>query len=261
MPKLAANLTTMFTEDDFLDRFAAAAACGFQAVEFLFPYAFAADVVSARLKAAGLAQALFNMPPGDWEAGERGVAALPGREAEFAAGIDTALRYARALDCRQVHCLAGLVADEAARPAMRETYLRNLATAAARCKAQGVRLLIEPINSHDMPGYFLSHSWQAREIVETVGSDNLFLQYDCYHMQIMEGDLLKTIEANLDIIRHFQIAGVPDRHEPDTGEICYPFLFAALDRLGYDGWWGCEYVPAAGTREGLGWARPWGIGI
>lgn len=260
MPKLAANLSMMFTEHDFPDRFAAAADAGFQGVEYLFPYEWPAAALAARLDAAGLKQVLFNMPPGDWAAGERGIAALPGRETEFEAGVTQALDYAEALNCEQIHCMAAVAGADADRAAMRKAYIGNLRVAAEACAARGKRLLIEPINNRDMPGYFLNHSAEARAIIDEVGGDNVFLQYDLYHMQIMEGDLLKTIEANLDIIRHFQIAGVPDRHEPDNGEVNYPYLFAELDRRGYDGWWGCEYRPAGPTEDGLGWARDYGIG-
>ncbi len=261
MPALAANLSMMFNEYEFLDRFAAAARVGFKGVEYLFPYQWPAKDIAARLSESRLEQVLFNMPPGDWDAGERGIAALPGRESEFEAGVAQALDYAAALGCTRVHCMAGLADERADRAAMQETYLRNLRFAAAACGERGVRLLIEPINTRDMPGYFLNRSAQALQVIDAVGSDNLFLQYDVYHMQIMEGDLLKTIESIGDSIAHFQIAGVPDRHEPDTGEVNYPFLFAKLDARGYDGWWGCEYRPAGRTEDGLGWARPYGVDV
>jgi hydroxypyruvate isomerase len=260
MPKFAANLSMLFTEVDFPERFAAAAAAGFEGVEFLFPYAWSADDLAGRLHEAGLAQVLFNLPPGDWEAGERGLAAIPGRQGEFRDGVGRAIEYARVLGCSQVHCMAGVATPDLDGAAMEEAYVDNLGWAAAACAEAGVRLLIEPLNDRDVPGYLLSGSDQARRVIEAVNSDNLFLQFDVYHMQIMEGDLATSIAANMDIIHHFQIAGVPDRHEPSRGEVNYPFLFAHIDALGYDGWIGCEYRPAAATADGLGWLAPWGIG-
>ncbi|MDQ2694847.1 MAG: hydroxypyruvate isomerase [Pseudomonadota bacterium] len=260
MPRFSANLSLLFNEVEFLDRFEAAARAGFEGVEYLFPYAWPAEELAERLSRHGLTQALFNLPPGDWEAGERGIAALPGRESEFQDSVGTAIAYAKALGCRRVHAMAGLVAEGADRERMQETYLNNLRFAAAACAGHGIRLLIEAINTRDMPGYFLNHSWQARRIIEAVGGDNLFFQYDFYHMQIMEGNLAATVAANWDIIGHFQLAGVPGRHEPDNGEIHYPFLFELLDTKGYDGWIGCEYRPRTTTLEGLGWGRAYGIG-
>ncbi len=260
MPKFAANLSMMFNEADFLERFEAAARAGFKGVEFLFPYAWPAAELAERLARHGLTQVLFNLAPGDWDAGERGIAVLPGREGEFQDTVGKALEYAGTLGCTRLHAMAGLAPGDAGRTAMEKTYIENLRFAAGACAERGVHLLIEPINSHDMPGYFLNFSAQARRIIEEVNSDNLFLQYDIYHMQIMEGDLAATIGANLGIIRHFQLAGVPGRHEPSVGEINYPFLFDFIDEKGYEGWIGCEYRPRAGTGEGLGWARPYGIG-
>ena len=260
MPKFAANLSMMFNEVDFLDRFKAAADVGFKGVEYLFPYAWPAADLKDRLDDNGLVQALFNMPPGDWDAGERGIAALPGRQSEFQDGVGRALEYADILGCAQIHAMAGIMPADADEEAYLETYVENLRFAAAACGKAGLRLLIEPINTRDMPGYFMNRSGQALQVIETVGSDFLFLQYDIYHMQIMEGSLATTIEANRDIIRHFQIAAVPGRNEPDGGEINYPFLFRHIDALGYDGWTGLEYKPRAGTVEGLGWAKEYGIG-
>jgi hydroxypyruvate isomerase len=255
MPRFAANLTMMFTELPFLDRFAAAAEAGFSGVEYLFPYAFEADILASRLQKNGLTQVLHNLPAGDWAAGERGIAILPDRVHAFRAGIDEAIAYAHALGCSQLNCLAGL-APAGADPAVLEaTLIANLAYAAGRLKAAGIRLLIEPINTFDMPGFFLNTTMQAREIIAKTGSDNIFVQYDIYHMQIMEGDLARTIEANLPAIAHIQLADNPGRHEPGTGEINFPFLFNHLDRIGYGGWVGCEYKPRAGTPEGLGWLR------
>ena len=260
MPNFAANLSMMFQEVGFLDRFAAAADAGFRAVEYLFPYDHEPAELAARLQRFGLRQVLFNLPPGDWATGERGLAALPGREAEFAAGVDRGLDYARALGCTQVHAMAGIPPVGIAPADAEATYIANLHAAAARLAAHGIRLLIEPINTRDMPGYFLTTPEQARGVVAQAGSDNLFLQMDLYHCQIMGGDLSARIEANLPAIRHFQIAGVPGRHEPDTGEIDYRHLFELIDGLGYDGWIGCEYRPRGDTAAGLGWAAPYGIG-
>jgi len=263
MIRLAANLSMMFTEHAFLDRFEAAASAGFRAVEYLFPYAFEADELRRRLDAHGLSQALFNLPPGDWEAGERGLACLPGREEEFRQSVDLALSYAARLDCPRLHAMAGLLpdgADAATIQAHQDTYVRNLRFAAAACAKAGKTLLIEPINGRDMPGFFLSGQAQARAIVERVGADNLKVQFDLYHCQIVEGDLIRTLEAQFAHIGHVQIAGVPQRHEPDRGEVNYGAVLRRLDELGYDGWVGCEYRPAGETRAGLGWAKAYGIG-
>ena len=257
MPRFAANLTMMFNEVDFLDRFEAAARAGFEAVEYLFPYEYEKDDLAERLRRNGLTQALHNLPAGDWDAGERGIACLPDRVGEFQDGVGKAIEYATALGCRQVNCLAGTEPEGADGDALRETFVGNLRFAAAKLQEAGMRLLTEPINTRDIPGFYLRHTAQARSIIEEVGSDNLSLQYDVYHMQIMEGDLTPTIEANLDAIRHVQIADNPGRNEPGTGEINYPFLFRALDRLGYDGWVGCEYKPLTTTEAGLGWAEPY----
>lgn len=253
MPAFCANLTMLFTELPFLDRFEAAAKAGFKGVEFLFPYEFPADVLAARLKEHGLSQALHNMPAGNWAAGERGIAILPDRVEEFRAAVETTMAYATALGCPNVNCLAGIAPAGADRALLETTLIANLRFAAEALKGAGVRLLIEPINSMDIPGFFLNTSAQALDIVERVGSDNLFLQYDIYHMQIMEGDLARTMEKHLAMIPHIQIADNPGRHEPGTGEINYPFLFAHLDRIGYRGWVGCEYRPKTTTEAGLGW--------
>lgn len=255
MPKFSANLSMLFTEHDFLDRFDAAARAGFAAVEYVGPYEYAPEAVAARLKKNGLTQALFNLPPGDWGRGERGIGVLPDRVEEFRASVDTAITYARALGCSQVNCLAGIAPADANRAALEETFVKNLSYAAGKLKENGIRLLIEMINTRDIPGFFLTNTRQALAILERVGSDNLYLQYDIYHMQIMEGDLARTIEANLSRIAHIQLADNPGRHEPGTGEINYPFLYQHIDRIGYSGWIGAEYKPAAGTAEGLGWFR------
>jgi hydroxypyruvate isomerase len=248
----------MFNEMEFLARFSAAAEAGFTAVEFLFPYDHPKSELAARLREAGLEQVLFNLPPGDWNAGERGVAALPGRESEFRAGLATALEYAEALGCPRLHAMAGVVPKGVDLAQCEAVYVDNLRFAARAARSAGVELLIEPINARDMPGYFLNRTDQACRIIEAVGQDNLFLQYDVYHAQISEGFLVETFRANRDRIRHIQIAGVPGRGEPDAQqEINYPFFFAAIDAAGYDGWFGCEYRPRAGTVEGLGWLAPY----
>ncbi|SFT91050.1 2-oxo-tetronate isomerase [Mesorhizobium sp. YR577] len=255
MPKFSANLSMLFGEHDFLDRFDAAARAGFQGIEYIGPYDHAPDVVAARLKKNGLSQVLFNLPPGDWAKGERGIAVLPERVEEFRAGVDKAITYAKALGCPQVNCLAGIAPAGVDRATLEDVFVENLKYAASRLKEAGIRLLIEPINTLDIPGFFLTNTKQALALIEKVSSDNLYLQYDIYHMQIMEGDLARTIEANLGRIAHIQLADNPGRHEPGTGEINYPFLYEHLDRIGYAGWVGAEYKPKAGTDEGLGWFR------
>jgi hydroxypyruvate isomerase len=257
MPRFAANLSMMFQEVPFLDRFAAARAAGFTGVEFLFPYDFAKEEIAGRLRAAGLAQALFNTVPGDWGKAERGLACLPGREDEFQAGVDKALDYAAALGCPTIHCMAGLRPTEVPDETLEATYVANLATAAAKAAGQGVTVVIEPINTRDIPGFFLNYQRQARKVIERVGAANLKLQLDLYHCQIMEGDLAMHIRDFADITGHMQIAGVPERHEPDVGEINYPYLFELIDKVGYSGWVGCEYRPRGRTEDGLGWFRPW----
>lgn len=257
MPRFAANLSMMYQEHAFLDRFAAAAADGFRAVEFLFPYAHPAAEVAARLRGAGVANVLFNFPPGNWDAGERGMAAIPGREAEFAATVAKALQYAMALDCPRLHVMAGIPAKDADRAACRATYVANLRLAAAAAAKSGREVLIEPINTRDMPGYFLNRQDEAHRIREEVGAPNLKVQLDLYHCQIMEGDLAAKIRRDIAHVGHVQVAGVPERHEPDRGEVNFPFLFDLLDEVGYRGWIGCEYRPRAGSSAGLGWVRRW----
>lgn len=257
MPRLAANLSMMYTEFDFLDRFAAAAEDGFRGVEFLFPYDWPAEALAERLRAAGPVQVLFNLHPGDWDAGERGLAALPGREAAFRDTVEQAIGYAQALGCPRLHCMAGIVPPDLSRSDAAHTYVHNLKFAAAEAAKAGLTVLIEPINSRDMPGYFLNTPMQAVEILDAVGADNLKLQLDVYHTQIMQGDLVPTFRRLRSLIGHVQIADTPGRHEPGTGEINYPFVLAAFDAAGYDGWVGCEYRPKAGTRAGLGWAKGW----
>ncbi|MBI3451559.1 MAG: hydroxypyruvate isomerase [Rhodospirillales bacterium] len=255
MPKFAANLTMLFNEVDFLDRFALAAQAGFKGVEYLFPYAYPKQQLADRLKQNGLVQVLHNLPAGAWDKGERGIACLPDRVNEFRDGVGKAIEYATALGCKQVNCLAGVAPASAAYEKLRETLGANLKYAAGELKAAGIRLLIEPINTRDIPNFYLNTTRQTLGIMADVGADNLWLQYDAYHMQIMEGDLAHTIETNLARIAHVQIADNPGRHEPGTGEINYGFLFGHLERIGYRGWVGCEYKPADKTQAGLGWMK------
>jgi len=257
MSKLAANLTMLFGEVDFLERFKAAADAGFRGVEFLFPYAYDAQALKQRLRDHKLVQVLHNLPAGNWAGGERGIACLPGREDEFKAGVAQAIAYANVLECDRVNCLAGIPPQTVEPSAARATFVANLQYAAPLLKSAGIKLLIEPINTRDVPGFFLSGTRQAIEIIEAVGSDNLWLQYDIYHMQIMEPPVAATIERELPRIAHMQLADVPGRHEPGTGEMDYPSLLSLIDRLGYTGWIGCEYVPAAKTVDGLAWTKPY----
>jgi hydroxypyruvate isomerase len=259
VPKYAANLSFIFQEVDFLDRFAAAAACGFKAVEYLSPYEHPREVIAERLNRHGLEQALFNTPAGNWAAGERGTAALPGREQEFRDGVEQALAYAKATNCRLVHAMAGVLPASVNRIEAERVYVANLRFAAERAAGDGVTVVIEPINTRDIPGYFLNKTTQAMSVIDRVGHSNLRLQLDLYHVQIMEGDLAHRIRALAGHYPHVQIAGNPGRHEPDVGEINYPFLFDLFDEIGYSGWIGCEYRPKGETRAGLGWARRYGI--
>ena len=255
MPRFSANLSMLFGEHEFLDRFDAAARAGFKGVEYIGPYDHAPEVVAARLKKNGLTQVLFNLPAGDWGKGERGIAVLPDRVPEFRQGVARAITYAQALGCQQVNCLAGIAPAGVERRVLEDVFVENLAFAAEKLEQAGVRLLIEPINTRDIPGFFLNYSDQALALIDRVGSKNLYLQYDIYHMQIMEGDLARTMEANLSRIAHIQLADNPGRHEPGTGEINYPFLYDHIHRLAYSGWIGAEYKPMAGTEQGLGWFR------
>jgi len=260
MPRFAANLSMMYTEHAFLDRFAAAARDGFRAVEYLFPYAFERAEIAQRLADHGLAQVLFNAPPGDFDAGERGIACLPGREAEFRrAFVEQALPYASALRCPRVHVMAGLAPEDGDPAALRATYIGNLAWAAGQAAGAGIDVLIEPINTRDIPRYVLNRQDDAHAIVAEVGAANLKVQMDLYHCQIVEGDLATKLRRYLPTGRvgHLQIAGVPQRHEPDVGELHHPYLFELIDELGWDGHIGCEYRPRAGTTAGLGWFAPW----
>jgi 2-dehydrotetronate isomerase len=268
MPRFAANLTMLYPEHDFLDRFAAAASDGFSGVEYLFPYAYSAVDIATALRANGLQQVLFNAPPGDWEGGERGIACLPGRENEFREGMHEALSYAEALACKRIHVMAGLLTPDLSRDDARATYVANVRWAAALAQTHGLDLLIEPINHRDMPGYFLNRQAQAHDLLAEIGSPQVKVQFDLYHCQVSEGDLASKIRLYLPTGRvgHFQIAGVPQRHEPDVGELNYPYLFAVIDEVsrqcGWNGWIGCEYRPARGARAGgtsagLGWLAPY----
>ncbi|MGD0674857.1 MAG: hydroxypyruvate isomerase [Polyangiaceae bacterium] len=256
MLKFAANLTMLFGELDFLDRFEAAARAGFRGVEYLFPYPYELETLQDALRRHGLEQVLHNLPAGDWAAGERGVACHPDRVAEFQDGVARAIHYASALGCKQVNCLSGIAPKGVPESKVRDTFIANLKFAADKLAAAGVRLLIEPINTRDIPGFYLCHTSQAIEIMDAVASPNLWLQYDIYHMQVMEGDLAATMATNWSRIAHLQIADNPGRHEPGTGEVNYSFLFQFIEKLGYPGWIGCEYKPETTTVAGLRWAGP-----
>jgi hydroxypyruvate isomerase len=255
MPKFAANLTMLFTEVPFLDRFERAAQAGFTAVEFLFPYAYPAQEIRQRLDANGLTLVLHNLPAGDWDAGERGIACHPGRVAEFCDGVAQAIVYAQALGVKQLNCLVGKAPAGVPDELLRQTLVENLRFAAAELKKAGLRLLIEPINTFDIPGFYINRTVQAVAILDQVGADNAFVQYDIYHAQRMEGELAATMQKFLPRIGHIQLADNPGRNEPGSGEINYPFLFAHLERIGYEGWIGCEYKPATSTEAGLDWRQ------
>ena len=259
MIKLAANLTMLYNEVDFLERFDAAAKSGFTGVEYLFPYAYPKEELVERLTKHKLRQVLHNLPAGDWAAGERGIACHPGRVGEFQEGVGTAIDYAQALGCKQINCLAGIAPAGADREKVRGTFVANLRFAAEKLGAAGIKLLIEPVNTYDIPGFWLSRTQQALDVIRDVGSNNLHLQYDIYHMQRMEGELASTIKAHLPQIAHVQLADNPGRNEPGTGEINYRFLFGFLDAIGYDGWIGCEYKPKGKTIDGLGWRAAHGV--
>ena len=257
MPHFAANLTMLFTELPFLDRFKAAAGAGFGAVEFLFPYDFAKSDIAAALNDHGLKLALHNLPAGDWARGERGIACHPDRVQEFRAGVERAIEYSQALDCPRVNCLAGILPAGVARDAAQGVLIENLRYAAEKLEAADIGLLLEPVNSRDIPGFFVDRPSFGFSILSAVGAKNLKLQYDIYHAQVMEGDLANTIERELEQIGHIQLADNPGRNEPGTGEINYPYLFRHIDELGYAGWIGCEYKPKTTTTEGLGWVHPY----
>ena len=253
MPKFAANLTMLFNEVDFLARFDAAAKAGFRGVEYLFPYPFPKEALAEQLARNGLTQVLHNLPAGDWAKGERGIACIPGRETEFREGVSQALTYAKAFGCRQLNCLVGVKPKDAEPGAARRALVGNLRFAARELESAGIRLLVEPINTYDIPGFYLSRTDETLKLFDEVGERNLWLQYDIYHMQRSEGELAATIEGLLPRIAHIQIADNPGRNEPGTGEINYDFLFRRIHEIGYDGWIGGEYKPKTTTVEGLGW--------
>lgn len=255
MPQFAANLTMLWNEIDFLDRFEKAAQAGFKGVEYLFPYAYPAEQVAERLHKHDLTQALHNLPAGDWAKGERGIAVLPDRVGEFQDSVGTAIAYAKVLGTKTLNVLCGLTPKDVAPETVHETLVANLKFAAAELKKAGIPFVAEAINTRDMPGFHLTNTKQAMALFDEVGADDIFFQYDIYHMQIMEGDLVTTIRAQLPRIKHVQLADNPGRHEPGTGEINYPFVLKALDEAGYTGWVGCEYKPKTTTDEGLGWLK------
>jgi hydroxypyruvate isomerase len=259
MPRIAANLSMLFNEVPFLDRFEAAAKAGFTAVEFLFPYDYKAADLRSRLDGNVLRLVLHNLPPGDWANGERGIGCHPDRVGEFRDGVGRAIEYATALGAPQLNCLAGIAPKDVSADKLRATFVANLRFAAENLKAAGIKLLIEPINFFDIPGFYLNRTQQALDLIAEVGSDNLYLQYDIYHAQRMEGELADTIKANLGKIAHMQLADNPGRNEPGTGEINYRFLFGWLDAIGYQGWIGCEYKPKTTTEAGLGWRAAHGV--
>ena len=254
MTRFSANLSLLFTEVDFPDRFEQAARAGFKAVEYMFPYSWKKEELAERLQRYGLQQVLFNLPAGHWADGERGIACLSDREGEFREGCGRAIEYAKALKCSLINCIVCKAPDEAPEKA-RQTLVDNLRFAAAALEKEKIRLLVEPLNPLDFPGFYLYGTHEALQLIEEVGHPNLWLQYDIYHMQIMEGNLMRTIEANLSRIAHIQIADNPGRHEPGTGEINFPNIFRFLDHLGYEGWIGCEYKPLGRTEEGLDWMK------
>ena len=258
MPKFAANLTMLFNELEFTERFEAAAKAGFHGVEYLFPYAYPKEQLAETLGRHGLTQVLHNLPAGDWAHGERGIAVLPDRVGEFQDGVGMAIDYAKALGCTQLNCLAGIRPDGVTEEKVLDTLVGNLRFAADQLKAAGIRLVVEAINTYDIPGFYLCGTQQILDVIAATRSENIFLQYDIYHMQRMEGELGATLEKHLPRIAHIQLADNPGRHEPGTGEINYPFLFRLLDRLGYQGWIGLEYKPLTTTTEGLGWLKAMG---
>lgn len=257
MPKFSANLTMMFNEVEFLSRFERASLAGFKAVEYMFPYEWAKEQLADELESHELEQVLFNLPAGDWAGGERGIACIPGRENEFKDGVELAIAYAKALQCPAINCLVGLTPEGIAAGKVRQTLVDNLQFAATALEKNGVRFLIEMLNHNAIPGFYLVRTQEALQLLEEVNHPNLRLQYDVYHMQIMEGNLIDTLSAHISRIGHIQIADNPGRHEPGTGEINFPNVFAAIDAAGYNGWIGCEYIPAGTTEEGLRWFKPY----
>lgn len=257
MPKFSANLSMLFTEVDFMERFERAARAGFRAVEYMFPYPYDVKLIADALKTYGLKQVLFNLPAGKWEAGERGIALLAERKSEFEDGVGAAIHYANALDCSLVNCLVGLTPPGVPEEKVREALVTNLRFAAGVLAKEGIRLLIESVNTRDIPGFYLSRTADVLALIREVNHTNLYYQYDIYHMQVMEGDITMTIRNNINTIAHMQVADNPGRHEPGTGEINYTNLFRFIDEAGYTGYIGCEYKPATKTEEGLGWIKPY----
>jgi hydroxypyruvate isomerase len=257
MPKFAANLTMLFNEVDFIDRFKAASNAGFTGVEYLFPYAYPKEQLADLLGQNGLTQILHNLPAGDWANGERGIAVLPNRIGEFQDGVGKAIEYAKALGCTQVNVLAGIEPAGVDFDKLRETFVSNIRFAGQQLKTHGIKLFVEAINTFDIPGFYVTGTQQTLDLIDSAGSDNIFVQYDIYHMQRMEGEISATIKKNLSRIAHIQLADNPARNEPGTGEINYTFLFDYIDKLGYDGWIGCEYKPATNTADGLSWVKPY----
>lgn len=255
MPRFSANISMLFKESDFFDRFDRAAAAGFKGVEFLFPYEWDKEELAERLRRNGLELVLHNLPAGDWSAGERGLACLSGREGEFKDGVARAIEYARALNCPRLNCLAGIPPVTQPQQQTVGTLVSNVRYAAEETARHGIRLLVEALNARDVPGYYLNSTRQAVELLKAIDRSNVFIQYDIYHMQVMEGDLTRTISEHLQMIEHIQLADVPGRHEPGTGEINFPNLFKAIDDMGYRGWLGCEYVPSQSTEQSLRWLR------
>jgi hydroxypyruvate isomerase len=257
MPRFSANLTMLFTEVDFMDRFERSAKAGFKAVEYMFPYPFDAQKLADALKRNNLKQVLFNLPAGNWDAGERGIAVIPARKLEFEEGVAKAIRYAKALDCSLINCLVGLKPSGVSESLVRDVLASNLRFAAEALAQEGIRLLIESLNTRDIPRFYLSRSTDVLSLIREINHPNIYYQYDIYHMQVMEGDITTTISNNIKIIAHMQVADNPGRHEPGTGEINFPNLFRFIDEASYAGFIGCEYKPLTTTEEGLGWIKPY----
>lgn len=257
MPKFSANLSMLFTEVDFMERFERAARAGFKAVEYMFPYSYDVNRIAERLSECHLKQVLFNLPAGKWDQGERGIALREERKSEFEDGVQSAIHYAKTLDCSLVNCLVGLIPPDVPKEKTREILVTNLRFAGAALAREGIRLVIESVNTRDIPGFYLSRTADALALIREVNHPNLYYQYDIYHMQVMEGDITTTIRNNINRIAHMQLADNPGRHEPGTGEINYTNLFRFIDEAGYTGFIGCEYKPLTTTEEGLGWIKPY----
>lgn len=257
MPRFSANLSMLFTEVDFMERFNRAAKAGFKAVEYMFPYSFDAKSLADMLKSNNLKQVLFNLPAGNWDEGERGIAVLPDRKGEFEEGVGKAIYYAKALDCPLINCLVGLKPSDISGSRVRDVLASNLHFAAEAFAREGIHLLVESLNTRDIPGFYLSRTADVLSLVKEINHPNIYYQYDIYHMQVMEGDVTETIRNNINLIGHIQLADNPGRHEPGTGEINYPNLFRFIDEAGYTGFLGCEYKPLTTTEEGLGWIKPY----